>query len=128
MELELYIFSVIYSKYDTEFKNFSPEYQYTIIHRVYDLFKSSEYFPKGTEHTSISSNIVSWIDSLDWRQTIKCECGNWEEFSVDESRYGSQSFKWIKDCAIDPTAYYSCHSCSQYVKSVVRPSEIEYNG
>lgn len=52
---------------------------------------------------------------------IECSCGQWEELSVDEQRWHTQTFKWIENDGDE--AVYECPDCGVRVRSEVKNAE-----
>ena len=124
MTYEQFLLSLLYRQYCTEFANMEVEDQFHVTPLIFDVFKNSEYYGK---YPDLKTNIVCWIDSIDWKFFIGCDCGNTEEFSADQPRHHSMHFDWLKNSDLDATAYYQCPDCGDTVRSEVIPNfEVHY--
>lgn len=53
-------------------------------------------------------------------RSIKCSCGNWEEFPADMPRDNSQTFVWLRNIDNDKNqADYRCPDCHARVRSKI---------
>jgi len=117
MTYQQFLLTAIFRHYCTEYANMEYDIQFEVAFKLWEIFEESEYNdPSRDLHTCI----VLWIDSIDWRHNIQCDCGNWEEFPATMPRHASQAFDYVKNSELDATAYYKC-DCGVTNRSEIIP-------
>lgn len=130
MTYDIFLVSLLYSKYCTEYSNLKDGERWDVAFLVYDIFKASKYFKQENvdhDYDMLYVDIVLWLDSIDWSYHVACECGHWEQMPADMPRHKMQTWEWLKNSDMDVTAYYKCPDCGTTQRSEIIPDfDINY--